>query len=67
MEVTPTANTGVLTVGVVVTVWVAVPGPLQPAALAVIIELPLHVGEKVTVPVAASMEFPAAVLAASRV
>jgi hypothetical protein len=33
---------GVPTVGVIVTVWFAVLGPLHPAALAVIMLLPLH-------------------------
>ena len=52
--------------GVMVTVWVAVFGPPQPAALVVIVEVPLHPVEYVTIPVLALMILPAAMLAASR-
>jgi hypothetical protein len=37
-----------VTVGVVVIVSVVVLGPLQPAALAVIVDVPLHPAAKVT-------------------
>ena len=36
------ANTGILTVGVIVTVCMAVFGPLQPEAEAVIVDVPDH-------------------------
>ena len=52
--------------GVIVTVWLVVAGPLHPAALAVITEVPLHVAEYVTAPVDALIVFPPAMLAASR-
>ena len=42
VDVAPNVKTGVPTVGVIVTVCVAVFGPLQPAALAVMIYVPLH-------------------------
>ena len=42
MELAPKTNTGVPTVGVVVTECVAVLGPVQPAALAVRVEGPLQ-------------------------
>ena len=58
-------NTGVLTVGVIVTVWVDVIGPLHPAALAVIIDVPLQPATKVTAPVPATIEFPPVTLEAS--
>jgi hypothetical protein len=35
-------KTGVPTVGVMVTVWVVVIGPLHPAALAVMMDVPLQ-------------------------
>jgi len=57
---------GVPTVGVVVAVCVDATGPLQPAALAVIIEDPLQPATKVTDPVPGSIVFPPAMLAASR-
>jgi hypothetical protein len=40
--VAPSVNTGVATVAVIVIVCVAVNGPLQPAALAVTVDVPLH-------------------------
>ena len=40
--VAPNANTGMPTVEVMVTVCVAVFGPLQPTALAVIVDVPFH-------------------------
>jgi hypothetical protein len=42
VELAPNVNTGIPTVGVIVTVCVAVFGPLQPAALAVMVDVPLH-------------------------
>ena len=57
-------NIGVPTVGVVVTVWVAVLGPLQPAALAVIIEVPDQFAAKLSVPDAVRNEFPGKLLVA---
>ncbi len=42
IEVAPSVNTGVATVGVIVTVCEAVLGPLQPAAETVIKEVPLQ-------------------------
>ena len=42
-DVAPSTNTGVPTVGVMVTEWVAVAGPLQPAAVAVMVDVPDHV------------------------
>ena len=56
----------IVTVGVIVTTWFVVAGPLQPAALAVIVEVPLHEAAKVTVPVDALIVFPPARLTASR-
>ena len=44
--------------GFVVTVWVVVTGPLQPAALAVIVVFPDHPAAKVTAPVAELILFP---------
>jgi hypothetical protein len=41
--------------GITVTVCVAIAGPLQPAALAVIVEVPFHAASHVTKPVFASM------------
>ena len=46
-------------------VWLEVAGPLQPVALAVTVDVLFHSGSKVTVPLAASIVFPAAKLAAS--
>ena len=42
VDVAPSVNTGVPTVGVIVTVCVAVAGPLHPAALAVMMLVPLQ-------------------------
>ena len=42
VELAPNTKIGVPTVGVIVTVCVDVAGPLQPVALAVIIDVPLH-------------------------
>ena len=41
-DVAPSMNTGVPTVGVIVTVCMAVAGPLQPAADAVMVDVPLQ-------------------------
>ena len=57
MDAAPKVNTGVPTVGVVVTIWVEVLGPLQPVAVAVIVELPDQAAAKVTTPVAGFIEF----------
>ena len=65
VDVAPSVKTGVPTVGVIVTVCVAVAGPLQPAALAVMMLVPLHPAAYVTVPVAVVMVFPPASEAAS--
>ena len=43
VDVAPGKNTGVPTVGVIVIVWSAVEGPLQPVAVDVITEVPDHV------------------------
>jgi hypothetical protein len=59
-------NTGVPTVGVIVTVCVAVLGPLQPAADAVIVEVPDQVVTYVTCPVDEFMVLPPAKLVASK-
>src|SRR5438128_1994028 len=64
--VAPAVNTGVPTVEVIVAEWVAVLGPLQPAAMAVITVAPLHEALYVTSPVLASIVLPAAILAASK-
>ena len=40
--VAPSVNTVVPTEAVIVTTWFAVLGPLQPAAVAVIVEVPVH-------------------------
>ena len=42
LEVAPSTKTGIPTVGVMVTVCVAISGPPHPEALAVIIDVPLH-------------------------
>ena len=42
VDVAPNVNTGVPTVWVMVTVWFAVDGPLQPVAVAVITDVPDH-------------------------
>ena len=52
---------------VTVAVCVAVFGPLHPAAVAVIVEVPLHEPTYVTDPVDALMVFPALTLVASNV
>ena len=65
VDVAPNVNTGVPTVGVTVTVCVAVFGPLHPAALAVIIVVPLHPAEYVTAPVVVLIVLPPVTLAAS--
>ena len=62
----PAVNTGDETVGVVVIVWVAFRGPLQPAALAVIIDVPFQPAIKVTTPVPVLIVLPAVTLAPSR-
>ena len=64
-ELVPNAKVGVPTLAVVVTVCVAVFGPLQPVAVAVIVEVPLQVAVKLTSPVAVFMVFPANILVAS--
>ena len=63
----PVTNTGVPTVAVVVTICVAVFGPLQPAALAVMVDVPVHPAAKVTSPVDELIEFPPAKVVASKV
>jgi hypothetical protein len=65
-EVAPLVNTGVPTLGVIVTVCVRSLGPLQPWALAVICAVPLKPAAYVTTPVAEFIVFPAAMLPASR-
>ncbi len=55
----------IVTVGVIVTTWVVVAGPLHPAALAVIVVVPLQPATYVTSPVAAFILLPPAMLAAS--
>jgi hypothetical protein len=55
-----------LTAGVTVTVCVAVTGPPHPAALAVIVVVPLHEDANVTSPVEEFIVFPPAKLEASR-
>jgi hypothetical protein len=42
VDVAPEAKTGDETVGVIVTVCVEIAGPLQPLAVAVIVEVPDH-------------------------
>ena len=42
VEVLPVSNTGVPMVSVMVTSWEATFGPLQPAASAVMVEVPVH-------------------------
>jgi hypothetical protein len=60
-------KTGTVTAWFVVTVCVAVVGPLQPAAEAVTIEVPLQPAAYVTAPVPATIVFPPARLSASSV
>ena len=57
---------GFPTVGVMVTVCVADNGPPQPEATAVITDVPLHEGLKVTCPVTELIELPPVMLALSR-
>jgi hypothetical protein len=64
--VAPKVKAKPLTVGVVVTVWVDVIGPLQPAALAVMTDVPLQPATYVNKPVVELMELPPAILVASR-
>ena len=52
---------------VIVTVCVAVLGPLHPAALAVMVDVPLQPAAKVTSPVDTLIKFPPVMLAASKV
>ena len=59
-------NAFMVTVGVIVTTWVVVEGPLHPAALAVIVVVPLQVPTYVSAPVAPTIVLPPAKLAASR-
>jgi hypothetical protein len=54
------------TVAVVVTVCVAIAGPLQPVAEAVMVELPVHPATYVTAAVEELMVLPALVVAASK-
>jgi hypothetical protein len=54
-----------VTDGVMVTVWVVVIGPLQPAALAVTTDDPLQPARYVSTPVEGLMLLPAATLVAS--
>src|SRR5207253_1785890 len=65
VDVAPKLNTGVPTDAVMVTVCVAVFGPLHPAALAVIVDVPLHVPAYVTSPVEELIVLPADKLDAS--
>jgi hypothetical protein len=58
VELAPKVNIGVPTVGVIVTVWVEVCGPLHPAALAVMVDVPVHPAAYVTAPVNVFMELP---------
>ena len=62
----PSVNTGVPTVGVMVTVWLAVDGPLQPEAVAVITDVPLQPAEYVALPNAELKVLPPAILIGSR-
>jgi hypothetical protein len=66
VEVAPKLNTGVVTVGVIVTVCVPVAGPLHPAALAVMMEVPLQPAAYVTAPVDELIVLPPARLGALR-
>ena len=60
----PTIKTGVVTIGVIVTVCEVNLGPLQPAALAVMVEVPLHPAAYVTIPVVLLIVLPPVILAA---
>ena len=62
----PKEKTGVETAPLVVTVCVATSGPLQPAALAVMVDNPDHPEVKVTAPVTELIIFPAFLLVKSR-
>jgi hypothetical protein len=55
----------IVTVGIVVTVTDVTAGPLHPAALAVIVDGPVHKAVYVTAPVEEEIVFPPAILAAS--
>ena len=66
IEFAPDAKTGVTTDGVIVTVCIEVCGPLQPAAVAVIVVVPLHPAVYVTAPFDELIVIPPAILAASR-
>ena len=66
VEVAPKENTGVVTLGVEMAVCVAAGVP-QPAARAVIIELPTHPATKLTVPVVELIVLPADILGPSKV
>ena len=66
LDVEPDPNTGVPTVGFVLTVCDEAAGPLQPEAVAVTTELPLQPFTKVTAPVAVLMVLPADKLAPSK-
>jgi hypothetical protein len=58
-------NTGVPTVGITLTVVLLVLGPLQPAAIAVMVVVPVHEAEYVTAPEEALIVFPPVILALS--
>ena len=58
-------NAFIVTVGVIVTTGVVVAGPLHPAALAVIVVVPLQPATYVKAPVAVTILLPAPELAAS--
>ena len=58
MVVVPDVKEGVPTVGVIVTVCIAVLGPLQPVAMVVIALVPLHVAAYVTIPVLETILLP---------
>lgn len=60
----PTIKTGVVTKGVIVTVCEVNLRPLQPAALAVMVEVPLHPAAYVTIPVVLLIVLPPVILAA---
>jgi len=59
-------NALIVTFGVTVTTCVVVAGPLHPAALAVMVVVPLQVPTYVTAPVAPTIVLPPARLATSR-
>src|SRR6185503_19282330 len=66
LDVAPRTKLGVLTIPLIVTVCVADFGPLQPVAVAVIVDVPIHNAANVTVPVAALIVLPPNKLAPSR-